>query len=268
VAIHDIPLERRTLHRHFSPDLEPILTVEPGDSVRFATLDAGWGLEPAPDPERPTERARFELWDPDLDDGHPLIGPVDVRGARAGQTLAVTIDSVRVGLYGFTNAGGWESPLNERLGVASGDTHVLWWQLDADAEVACDRLGRTVALRPFLGVLGMPPAEHGMHSTIPPRPCGGNLDCTELVPGSTLYLPVPVDGGLFSAGDGHGRQGDGEVSGLAIECPLEQAQLTLDVREDLPITTPVAETRQVGSRSGSTRISTRPRPGRWTRCSS
>ena len=88
----------------------------------------------------------------------------------------------------------------------------------------------------------MPPPEAGIHSTLPPRRWGGNLDCKELVAGTVLYLPIPVDGACFSAGDGHARQGDGEVSGLAIECPLERARLTLDVRDDLRLTAPVAET--------------------------
>jgi acetamidase/formamidase len=88
----------------------------------------------------------------------------------------------------------------------------------------------------------MPPPEPGIHSTQPPRVSGGNIDCTELVTGTTLYLPIPVDGALFSAGDGHARQGDGEVSQLAIECPLERAELTLAVREDLPLQTPIAWT--------------------------
>ena len=82
-------------------------------------------------------------------------------------------------------------------------------------------LGREVRLAPFLGVLGMPPDEPGVHSTIPPRRCGGNIDCKELVAGTTLFLPIPVDGALFSAGDGHAAQGDGEVSGTAIESPVE-----------------------------------------------
>ena len=94
-------------------------------------------------------------------------------------------------------------------------------------------------LAPFLGVLGMPPDEPGVHSTIPPRRCGGNIDCKELVAGTTLFLPIPVDGALFSAGDGHAAQGDGEVSGTAIESPVE-ATVTLDVRDDLPLEWPVA----------------------------
>ena len=108
MAVHELPLERRTLHGHFSRHLEPILTIDPGDSITFATLDAGWGLEP-PRPDG-TPRRKFEQWDPELDTGHALIGPVEVRGARAGTTLAVQIDRVRVGAYGFTIGGGFSTP--------------------------------------------------------------------------------------------------------------------------------------------------------------
>jgi len=242
VAVYDIPLERRTIHGHFSRDLDPVVTVDPGDGVRFATLDAGWGLGPAPDLERPTERARFEPRDPDLDNGHPLVGPIEVRGARAGGTLTVTIDELRVGAYGFTGAGGWSSALNERLGVTTGEGHALSWRIDADSNLAQDQNGRCVELRPFLGVLGMPPPGPGIYPTGPPRVWGGNLDCTELVVGTTLYLPIPVDGALFSAGDGHARQGDGEVSGMAIEAPFERVRLTFGLLEDFPVSAPVAET--------------------------
>ena len=89
--------------------------------------------------------------------------------------------------------------------------------------------------------MGMPPDEPGRHSTGPPRRCGGNIDCKELVAGTTLYLPISVDGALFSAGDGHAAQGDGEVSGTAIECPVERAELTLEL-SDLELRTPIART--------------------------
>jgi acetamidase/formamidase len=240
MALHEIPLERRTLHGHFSRDLEPVLTIEPGDAVAFSAPDAGWGLEPPRDAGG--TRARFQPRDPELDRGHPLIGPVEVRGARAGQTLVVEIEEVRVATWGITDAGGWPSPLNERLGVAEGDPATLVWTLDAEQAVGRDIAGRAVALRPFLGVIGMPPPEHGVHSTAPPRVSGGNIDCKELVAGTTLFLPVPVDGALLSAGDCHAAQGDGEVSQLAIECGLERAQLTVSVRDDLPLTTPIART--------------------------
>jgi len=235
VARHEIPLERRTLHGHFSRDLEPILTVEPGDSIAFACLNAGW---------RSATGEPFEarVQGDERDAGHALVGPVEVRGARSGQTLVVGIDEVRIGSWGVTDAGGWQTPLNERLGVVEGPSAVLRWELDADTAVGRDQAGREVGLGPFLGVIGMPPAEPGVHSTGPPRTSGGNIDCKELVAGTTLFLPIPVDGALVSAGDGHAAQGDGEVSQLAIEAPVERAQLTLSVREDLRLTTPIAWT--------------------------
>jgi acetamidase/formamidase len=87
--------------------------------------------------------------------------------------------------------------------------------------------------------MGLAPAAPGRHSTIPPRTCGGNLDCRDLVAGSTLWLPIEVEGALFSCGDGHAAQGDGEVAGTAIECPLERAELTFSL-DERSLTTPVA----------------------------
>jgi acetamidase/formamidase len=211
-VIHEIPLERQSLHGHFSRELEPVVTVDPGDSIAFACPNAGWELE---------LDARFEPYDDELDAGHALVGPVEVRGARAGQTLAVTIDEVR--------PGGW--------GVTFGHETKVVWRLEGDLWV--DQRGTRVPPAPFLGVLGMPPDGPGRHSTIPPRRFGGNIDCKELVAGSTLYLPIPVDGALFSAGDGHGAQADGEASGTAVECPVDRAQLTLSL-SDLDLRSPIA----------------------------
>ena len=90
--------------------------------------------------------------------------------------------------------------------------------------------------------MGLAPATAGIHPTPPPRNCGGNLDCRELVTGSTLYLPIETPGALFSTGDGHAAQGDGEVSGTAIECPMELCELTFEVRRDLTNRTPWADT--------------------------
>jgi len=212
VATHELPLEQRYLHGYFSRDLEPALEIDAGDSVRITLPNAGWDL---------TAEERFEPRNPELDTGHALAGPIEVRGAKAGQTLAVRIDEVEVGEWGVT----WVP-----------DDHLVHWAL---ADGRGRAIGLEVDLAPFLGVLGMPPAEPGPHSTIPPRPCGGNIDCKELVAGTTLFLPIPVDGARFSAGDGHAAQGDGEICGTAIEAPA-QAQLTLGVREDLPLEWPVA----------------------------
>jgi acetamidase/formamidase len=238
--LHEIPLERRTLHGHFSRDLLPVLAVDSGDTIAFSTLDAGWGLEPPTG--GPAERKRFEPRDDERDGGHALIGPVEVRGARSGQTLAVRIDAVRVGSFGFTVGGGFSTPLNDRLGLADGESRLLVYDLDPDEGIGRDPAGREVDLRPFLGVMGMPPPEPGIHPTAPPRIWGGNLDCSEVVAGTTLFLPIPVDGALFSAGDCHARQGDGEVSQLAIECPAERVELTLELRDEPELTGPVAWT--------------------------
>jgi acetamidase/formamidase len=232
VTLHEIPLERRTLHGHFSRDLEPVVMVDPGDSIGFACLSSGWD---------DAERRQFSERDPERDTGHALVGPVEVRGARAGQTLVVRIDEVHIGPWGVTFGGGFETPLNRRLGVAEGERVVLDWELDAGAGLGRSG-GHVVALAPFLGVIGMPPAEPGTHATAPPRATGGNIDCKELVAGTALYLPIAVDGALVSAGDGHAAQGDGEVSQLAIEAPVERAQLTLDVRDDLSLEWPIAWT--------------------------
>jgi acetamidase/formamidase len=212
MAVHELPLDPANLHGHFSRGLEPVLTVDPGDSVRISVPNAGWLLG-RDEPVAPR--------DPAIDTGHALAGPIAVRGAHAGQTLAVRVDEVVPGSWGATFAEA---------------SHRIDWELEGGIGRDGDR---RVRLAPFLGVMGMPPPEPGVHSTIPPRPWGGNIDCKELVAGATLFLPIPVDGALFSAGDGHGAQGDGEVSGTAIECPVG-AQLTIALRDDLPLEWPVA----------------------------
>jgi acetamidase/formamidase len=157
--------------------------------------------------------------------------------------LEVRIDEIVPGPFGVTVAGGWSNPTNDRLGIGAGTPQfMLSWDLDAESMTGRDQLGHVLALRPFMGVMGMPPAEPGVHPTAPPRATGGNLDCKELVAGSTLYLPVEVPGGLFSTGDGHALQGDGEVSTTAIECPMERVRLSFGLRTDMKIDTPHANT--------------------------
>ncbi len=229
-----------TLHGWFDRDLPPVLTVDPGTTVRFATLDSGWFLEPDTGGDV-ADRRRAPGYTPDT--GHALTGPVEVRGARAGQVLEVRIDSVVPASWGTSYAGLAGTAWDARLGRIEPTVHS--WRIDVATGTARNQHGHAVAVRPFLGTIGMPPAEPGRHSTIPPRRHGGNLDCRELVAGSALYLPIPVDGALLSVGDAHAAQGDGEVSGTAIECGAERADLTLDVRDDLfgrPLATPVAST--------------------------
>jgi acetamidase/formamidase len=238
-SLHILPAERATLHGHFSRDLPPVLTIDPGDTVRFQCLEAGWGFEPRVG--RKIARREFEGRDPMLDDGHALTGPVFIRGAHPGMTLAVRIDAIQVGDWGTTSGGGWPNAWNDRLGMSESGA-ALGWTFNHDARTARDQNGHTVTIRPFMGVYGMPADVPGVQSTIPPRATGGNIDCKELTVGSTLYLPIAVEGGLFSTGDGHAAQGDGEVSITAIECPMERVDLTFDLRDDLPLTSPIANT--------------------------
>ncbi|HEX6351056.1 MAG TPA: acetamidase/formamidase family protein [Candidatus Dormibacteraeota bacterium] len=231
MTVHALEPDDRTLHDHFSRDLDPVLEIEPGDSVVFQTLDAGWHREPVREPPRMPRTGRR---------GHALVGPVAVRGATPGSALEVEIVDLRPGSWGWTRSGGAPSELHKRFGVDEGDPEWLLWSIDARAGQARNRQGHTVAIRPFLGVMGLAPAAPGFHETGPPRAVGGNMDCAELLAGTTLFLPVEVEGALFSCGDGHARQGDGEVSGTAIECPMERAELRFGVRRDLSITAPRA----------------------------
>jgi len=193
----------------FSRDYDPVVTVEPGQPVVFSSLNAGW-------------RWDAEVQEPEPDGaGHALFGPIEVRGARPGGALVVHIDEVTPRPWGATFAPDVK----------------LMWSLDGDTWVS--ERGARVPAAPFLGVIGMPPPEPGEHSTGPPRKWGGNIDCKLLVAGTSLYLPIPVDGALLLAGDGHGAQGDGEVSGTAIECPIERAQLTFELSE-LELRSPIA----------------------------
>ena len=212
MTVHELPLEERTLRGTFSREFPPVLTIEPGDSVRFQSLNARWHWEHGVD--------YVETVGP----GHALNGPIEVHGALAGETLVVHIDEVTPRDWGVTFGAG----------------QAFVWSLTGDRWTS--ERGHSVRAAPFLGVIGMPPPEPGHHSTGPPRKWGGNIDCKLLVAGTTLFLPIPLNGARLSAGDGHGAQGDGELSGTAIECPLERAQLTIDVRDDLDLRMPIART--------------------------
>lgn len=235
MAVYNLEPDEYTLHGFFSPDLSPVLTIESGDTVRLRTLDAEWALEPfttfTPGGPPPGRRAATKVEGPK---GHALCGPIALRGALPGMTLEVRIDVIRPGSWGWSWGGGE---------LVDGEV-MHFWTLDAERKYAHNQHGHRVRLRPFLGVMGMPPAQAGQHSTKPPRITGGNLDCKELVVGSSLYLPIAVPGGLFSVGDGHAVQGDGEVSYTGIECPMDEVVLTFHLHADLHLSTPRAHTAQ------------------------
>jgi acetamidase/formamidase len=212
----------------FDRDAPPVLTVDPGDTVVVRTLDASGYLERqrTPGERRPT------MFDERR--GHCLAGPIEVRGAEPGDVLAVRIVSAVPGDWGWTVAGAKDNAVNRALGLTGAPSWLLW-EIDADAGTATSDRGHTVRIAPFLGVIGMPPEEPGQHSTIPPRSAGGGtIDCRDLTAGATLFLPVTVPGALLHLGDGHAAQGDGEVSGTAIECPMT-TEVALDLVTDAPV---------------------------------
>lgn len=213
-----------------------MLAVESGDTVVLSTLDARWNLEPQVEPGVPVRTFTPR------EEGHALCGPIGVAGAEPGMTLEIEFVAIEPSTWGWTAAQGWRSPLNDRLGVAASDPFPVLWQIDPAAGRATNHLGHSVPLRPFMGVVGMPPAEPGEHATGPPRATGGNLDCRELAAGSRLFLPIAVAGGLLSIGDGHAAQGDGEVAGTAIECPIDRCEVVLRLHGDLHLRWPRAQT--------------------------
>jgi acetamidase/formamidase len=238
MATHQLEPTRRTTVDVFSAEHEAVLTVDPGDTVVVTALDcAGYLTRPTtPGEQQPTMFGEFR--------GHCLTGPVAVRGARPGDMLALRLVALRPGEWGWTVAPGrHDSPVARRLGLTEeGKGAWLLWELDTGAGkgVANGRFTRSLA--PFLGVMGVAPAGPGEHSTIPPRAAsGGNIDCKDLVAGSTLYLPVNVDGALVYFGDGHAAQGDGEVGGTAIECPMT-TEAVLDLVTDRPLSVIHADT--------------------------
>lgn len=233
---HQLEPEPGTTADVLSREHSPVLTVAPGDTVVVRSLDAAGHLarQTVPGESQPQLIPGLR--------GHCLTGPIAVRGARPGDTLALRLIALRPDAWGFTVAAGRDTPVTQRLGLAGSPPSWLLWDLDPDAgQGKCDR-GFTRALAPFLGVMGMPPDEPGEHSTVPPRAQGGgNIDCRDLVAGSTLYLPVTVPGALLYLGDGHAAQGDGEVGGTAIECGMT-TEAVLDLVSERPVPGIHAET--------------------------
>ncbi len=216
---------------YFDAGLKPVLTIDSGDRVTISSVSGTpHQLPPAGSPftVAPALRALHAAGVPRFF-GHICTGPVAVRGAKAGQVLQVDIE--QIGLHddwGFKD----EFP----------DTRLIHIALDEKRMVGRLPWGQEVPLRPFYGVMAVaPPPSWGTIPTPPPRRNGGNMDNKELVAGTTLYLPVFNDGALFSVGDGHGAQGDGEVCVTAIETGLV-GTFRLTVRPDMKLEWPLAET--------------------------
>lgn len=212
-----------TIHKHhhhigWDNANPPALTVEPGTAIEIETVDSSGGqLSP--------DSAVADIAALDFGKINPVTGPIYIDGAMPGDALKVTLESFRPSGWGWTaNIPGFGV-----LADQFEDPALHIWSYDADtlAPALFGKYGR-VPLKPFAGTMGVAPAEVGTHSIVPPRRVGGNMDIRDLAAGSVLYLPVEVAGALFSLGDTHAAQGDGEVCGTAIESPMD-VTLTLDV---------------------------------------
>jgi acetamidase/formamidase len=224
---------------YFDASLRPVAEVGDGETFHLRSV-AGTPTDPVPPDWIPPEiPGIYEHVHDRGDVPHLLTGPIRVRGAKPGDVLQVEILSIALGAaYGFNvvRPGGGLFP------DATDKAQVHYIPLDRDRGLATVLPSVTVPVRPFFGVVGVaPPAKRGRLTSRIPGAHGGNLDNKELVGGATLFLPVFEEGALFSAGDGHAAQGDGEVNITAIETCLE-GTFRLRVRSDFGLALPIALT--------------------------
>ena len=221
-----------TIHRHcahcgWDHSIAPVLHIAPGDSVEFEVNDAGGGQLSA-------ESSVADLSRLDFGRINPVTGPVHIDGAEPGDQLKVTLLSFKPSGWGWTaNIPGFGLLADDFKEPA-----LQLWQYDANT-LAPALFGQwaKVPLKPFTGTIGVAPAAPGLHSIVPPRRVGGNMDVRDLAMGTELYLPVEVAGALFSVGDTHAAQGDGEVCGTAIESPMSVA-LKFELIKQTPLAYP------------------------------
>ncbi|PUB19152.1 acetamidase/formamidase family protein [Yoonia sediminilitoris] len=236
----DLQASPQTCHwGYFDAGMTPVIEVQSGDEITLETVSGGPDMLPGDGFHVPPELLEIHARGVPAMPGHILTGPVAVAGAAPGDLLQVDILDVQLRQdWGYNMI----RPLAGTLPYDFNARHRTIIPLDADRNEATMPWGLKLPLSPFFGVMGVaPPPGWGRISTIEPRVHGGNLDNKELVAGTTLFLPVNVDGALFSAGDGHGAQGDGEVCVTAIETALK-GRFRLTVRKDLDVCYPFAET--------------------------
>lgn len=216
-------------HHHFGWDnsIPPVMRVAPGTTLDFECVDAGGG-------QVSKDSKAADLVNLDFGRVNPVTGPIYVESAKPGDVLKVTFEGFRPSGFGWTA----NIPGFGMLADQFPDPALKTWSYDPSAaKPAMFSSAAKVPLKPFCGTVGVALAEPGLHSVVPPRRVGGNLDIRDLSMGSVLYLPVEVEGALFSIGDGHAVQGDGEVCGTAIETPLN-VTLTLELDRNLKLRTP------------------------------
>ncbi len=206
--------------------IEPTLEIEAGAEVEFHVRDAS-------DEQIRADSDVGAVESLDFSRVNPVSGPVYVKGASPGDVLAVEIVEFRPSTWGWT-------AIIPGFGLLAEEYPEPWLRISrVDPEQGRVEFSNDVFLpyRPFPGTIGVAPPEPGVHSIVPPSRFGGNLDIKHLERGTTLFLPVGVDGALFSVGDTHAAQGDGEVCGTAIETSMDIV-LRLDVRRDMRIDAP------------------------------
>ena len=221
-----------TIHRHqhhFGWDnaIAPLLTVAPGTTLQIDCPDSSDG-------QLVLDSTLADVAGLDFGRINPVVGPVFIDGATPGDAIKITIGD-------FTPSGfGWTAniPGFGLLADQFKEPALKIWSYNSVAmtPAAFSETAR-VPLKPFAGTIGLALAEPGLHSIVPPRRTGGNLDIRDLSTGSVLYLPVEVAGGLFSIGDTHAAQGDGEICGTAIESPMALT-VTLDLVKGANLSAP------------------------------
>jgi acetamidase/formamidase len=231
---------------YYWSEAEPVLRIASGDVIDVDTMltSSPTRLEAMGLPPEQVQQALRDIYEQVPDEargpgGHILTGPVYVEGAAPGDVLQVDVLQVDLPIaYGYNGCSGFtrENCPEDR----AARSRLLW--LDREAMTSEFAPGIVIPLRPFFGSMGVaPPPEAGRWSSVPPWIHAGNIDNKELVAGTTLYIPVWVEGALFEVGDGHAAQGDGEVDQTAIETSL-RGRLRLTVRKDMSLEWPVAET--------------------------
>ncbi len=225
---------------YFDPAAKPVLNVESGDRVTIDTVSGNKAFVPSADTFHiPPELTAIHREVQQGPGPHILTGPVYIEGARPGMVLEVKIEEVNLLQDWGLNV---IRPLSGTLPYDFEETRPVVIPLDRARMVGRLPWGLDLPLSPFFGIMGVaPPMNWGKITSVIPRAHGGNLDNKELVAGATLYLPIFVEGALFTCGDGHGAQGDGEVNVNAIETSM-QGVFTLTVRDDLSFKYPRAET--------------------------
>ena len=214
-------LSQEHTHCRWDNSLTPLLRVEPGDVVQLETREAS-------DKQiRPGSTVDI-LNQLDFSVIHPLTGPVEIVGAEPGDTLEVEILDIQPMEWGWTGI----IPGFSLLASEFTEPYLKVWELQGDHAYFQPNI--RIPLEPFCGVMGVAPTEAGSLDTIPPRLNAGNIDIKQLVKGAKVFFPVLYPGALFSLGDTHAAQGDGEVCGTAIEGPM-LVTVRFGLHKDMPI---------------------------------